>query len=131
MSLAIWAVVCLPLQAQFSDLYVFGDSLSDVGNLSAATLGFLPGSDYFDGRYSNGPVYAELLAEKLGLEPLRRSGEGGNNFAYGGASTSGTSFLEGWHRGVSAGWNASTGKARTQNFNADLGVHREAERYRG
>ncbi|MEM1303951.1 MAG: SGNH/GDSL hydrolase family protein, partial [Planctomycetota bacterium] len=53
------------------------------------TLGFFPGSGYFDGRFSNGPVYAELLADALGLEPLTRSGAGGDNFAFGGAETAG------------------------------------------
>ena len=83
------------ISAEFSDLYVFGDSLSDMGNLSAATFGLQPGDDYFRGRFSNGPVYAEVLADSLGIEDFRRSGDGGNNYAYGGGRTSGTSFFEG------------------------------------
>ena len=43
----------------------------------------------------------------------------------------GTSFLRGWTKGVSVGWNAASGKSRTQNFNADLGLSRETERNRG
>ncbi len=81
--------------AEFDDLFVFGDSLSDVGNLDRVTLGLQPGDDYFDGRFSNGPVYSELLALELGLGPLERSTADGNNFAYGGGRTSGTSFFEG------------------------------------
>ena len=79
----------------FSELIVFGDSLSDVGNTSAATLGVQPGPEYFDGRFSNGPVYAERLAEGLGLGPLVRSELGGGNYAYGGAETDGPGFFGG------------------------------------
>jgi outer membrane lipase/esterase len=79
----------------YTSLLVFGDSLSDVGNTSAATLGFSPGSNYFQGRYSNGPVYAERLATGLGLGTLTRSGAGGNDFAYGGARLTGTGGFTG------------------------------------
>jgi outer membrane lipase/esterase len=46
----------------FGRVVSFGDSLSDNGNLDAATFGLAPGSDYFAGRFSNGPTFAELLA---------------------------------------------------------------------
>lgn len=82
-------------QAQFTDLYVFGDSLSDIGNLSTVTLGIQPGDEYYEGRFSNGPVYSELLANKLGIDDFERSIRGGNNYAYAGGRTSGTSFFEG------------------------------------
>ncbi len=64
----------------FSKLYVFGDSLSDPGNIYNSTtfvqpfdwlLGFdipvIPPSPYYEGRYSNGPIWADYLAEDLGL----------------------------------------------------------------
>ncbi len=78
--------------APFSNIYVLGDSLSDQGNLYAATLATagtgLPANDhYYQGRFSNGPIYVDLLAQKLGLPPLTPSIGGGNNFAYGGART--------------------------------------------
>lgn len=76
-------------------MVIFGDSLSDVGNISAATLGLYPGDGYPSPRFSNGPVYAELLAAGLGLPTVVRSGEDGNNFAYGGAQTTGTGGFEG------------------------------------
>ncbi|QDT70155.1 Phosphatidylcholine-sterol acyltransferase precursor [Planctomycetes bacterium MalM25] len=79
----------------YSDLFVFGDSLSDLGNTNAWTLGVAPGTNYYQGRFSNGPVYAERLSEGLGLGTLTRDGVGGDNFAYGGAETDGPGGFEG------------------------------------
>ncbi len=46
---------------------VFGDSLSDTGNLYAATGGGVPPDPpYWQGRASNGPLWSELLAADLG-----------------------------------------------------------------
>jgi phospholipase/lecithinase/hemolysin len=81
--------------AAFSELVVFGDSLSDIGNISQATFELQPGPYYYSGRFSNGPVYAEAVATGLGLAPLARSTAGGGDFAYGGAKTTGTGGLEG------------------------------------
>ena len=83
------------LWAQFSQLTVFGDSLSDTGNIQKRTFGIQPGSDYFRGRFSNGPVYAELLATRLGIGPLLPTEDGGTNYAHGGARTTGSPFFEG------------------------------------
>ncbi|MBF2065884.1 MAG: SGNH/GDSL hydrolase family protein [Calothrix sp. C42_A2020_038] len=64
-------------------LYVFGDSLSDVGNMYRATTGsYPPNPPYFQGRYSNGQVWVEYLASKLALNAKQSV-----NFAYGGATT--------------------------------------------
>jgi Phospholipase/lecithinase/hemolysin len=52
--------------AAYSALYVFGDSLSDNGNIPAAS-GYRPSAPYADGRFSNGPVAVEYLADNLGL----------------------------------------------------------------
>lgn len=53
----------------FTDLYIFGDSLSDSGNLFAASGGTAPpSSPYFDGHFSDGPVWVESLAPLLDLE---------------------------------------------------------------
>jgi phospholipase/lecithinase/hemolysin len=79
----------------FSELVIFGDSLSDVGNIAQATGGIYPGQYYYNNRFSNGPVYAEALAIGLELPTTVRSTAGGDNFAYGGAKTSGTGGLEG------------------------------------
>ena len=74
------------VSAPVTDLYVFGDSLSDTGNLFALTGGLAPPSpDYFNGRFSDGPVWVETLAPLLGLAV--DFGVGGNNWAVGGAFT--------------------------------------------
>lgn len=66
----------------YSGLYVFGDSLSDNGNLYGLTGGAMPAEPYWDGRFSNGPVAAEVLAQGLGL------GSGAfHDMAIGGAQT--------------------------------------------
>jgi phospholipase/lecithinase/hemolysin len=62
----------------FTALYVFGDSLSDTGNNPAT-----PAQSYYNGRYSNGPLWVEYLSADLGL-PYNAS----NNFAYAGSTTS-------------------------------------------
>ncbi|MGB3205148.1 MAG: SGNH/GDSL hydrolase family protein [Crinalium sp.] len=67
----------------FNEIYVFGDSLSDIGNMSQATQGYSPPSPlYYKGRYSNGLVWVDYLASKLKLTLNKK-----NNFAYGGATT--------------------------------------------
>ena len=77
----------------FTNLVVFGDSLSDVGNVDSSPFVDIPGPYYWNGRFSNGPVYAETLATGLGLPALTRStASGGTDYAYGGAKTTGTSF---------------------------------------
>ena len=67
-------------------LFVFGDSLSDTGNLfdltSALGNPIPPSPPYFEGRFSNGPVAVEILAEELDLSFNLDS-----NFAWGGAKT--------------------------------------------
>lgn len=78
----------------FSDLVIFGDSLSDTGNLSLATGGAYPGTaqPYDGGRYSDGPVWTEYLAAGLGLSHAATPYlTGGNNYAYAGARTGGVS----------------------------------------
>ena len=79
----------------FSQLVIFGDSLSDVGNIAQASFDAYPGPYYYNDRFSNGPVYAEALSIGLDLGPTVRSTAGGDNFAYGGAKTSGTGGFEG------------------------------------
>ncbi len=73
----------------FSDVYVFGDSISDIGNAFDITKkingeGLPPAPPYFLERFSNGPVWVEYLTQLLGLTSKRQ-----NNFAVGGANTDG------------------------------------------
>lgn len=89
----------------FSDVYFFGDSLSDTGNTQALFANIPPpfgpiavpnpgDGPYAGGRFSNGPVWTEFLAAGLGFagaaKPLH---EGGNNYAYAGARTGGLPSL--------------------------------------
>lgn len=76
-----------PTGSLFSTIYSFGDSLSDVGNISALTLHTLPATPYVGGHFTNGPVWVEDLAAQLGLSAPRPSVLGGTGFAYGGAET--------------------------------------------
>jgi phospholipase/lecithinase/hemolysin len=71
----------------YTAIYSFGDSLSDAGNVYNLTGGLAPASPYSNGRYSNGNVWAQDLANILGLGPLTASLNGGTDYAYGGATT--------------------------------------------
>ena len=75
------ALVASP-PSSFSGLVVFGDSLSDNGNLFALTGGTVPPAPYYQGRFSNGPVAVERLASGLGL-----SGAQFHDLAIAGAQT--------------------------------------------
>lgn len=72
-----------------SQIIVFGDSISDTGNFHLATGGVVAGPPYFEGRFSNGPVWIEVLAEQLSLPAPGPSIIGGSNYAWGGAQTGG------------------------------------------
>jgi len=76
-----------------AELFVFGDSLSDVGNFSKITEGKLPPTPLYRPRkFTNGPVWIEYLAEALG-EPIPNcSMEGGTNYACNGSRVAGFSL---------------------------------------
>lgn len=63
----------------FSSVVVYGDSLSDNGNLYGLDGGLYPASPYYQGRLSNGPLAVEQLAASL-QAPLV-------DFAYAGATS--------------------------------------------
>jgi phospholipase/lecithinase/hemolysin len=65
--------------ATFNQIYAFGDSLTDNGNLFAASGDTFPPYPYYEGRISNGPVWVEYLAKDWGIKL--------NDFAYAGATT--------------------------------------------
>jgi phospholipase/lecithinase/hemolysin len=80
---AIALTTLVPLQAnaaRYSQVFGFGDSLTDTGRLFDQ-LGF-PGPPYFNGRISNGPIWLEYLVPSLGL-----SFDSTDNFAYAGAAS--------------------------------------------
>jgi len=92
--LSVYSLSALALP--YSGVYFFGDSLTDVGNVQntyaaiphppgAPTV--IPGAPYdSSGRASNGPIYADVLAQGLGFSATP-STMGGNDFAFGGART--------------------------------------------
>lgn len=72
----------------FTDIVAFGDSMTDTGNGSLAGDGRYPVSPhYYEGRASNGPVWVEYLADRLGVQRPEASLGGGTNYAYSGAQT--------------------------------------------
>jgi len=96
----------LPAKAKISsltNLFSFGDSLSDSGNsksISQSAKGFtFPPAPYFDGRYSNGPVAVEYLWQAFnpGSTAFKNSltpGNQGTNYAIGGSSSGLQNYLE-------------------------------------
>jgi outer membrane lipase/esterase len=99
---ALAVLAALPAHAYpYSGFYLFGDSLSDSGNVALA-LGqaagvaqsisntYIPGlpyptdGTYFPAVFSNGPVWASDFAAAFGLQALP-SLAGGTNFAFAGA----------------------------------------------
>src|SRR5689334_22397744 len=70
---------------EISQIVAFGDSLSDVGNTYLA-IGYPP-APYYNGHYSNGPIWLEYLAQRLGIAAPTPSLAGGTDNAWGGAQT--------------------------------------------
>ena len=106
-TVAVFCIVLNPLPSiavNSSELFVFGDSLSDTGNLFNASKTVTgtgtPSPPYFQGRFSNGLVWVDYLAKKLNLDPIPVTTLAANahppqgiNFAYGGATTGSSSNL--------------------------------------
>jgi phospholipase/lecithinase/hemolysin len=96
---AAWARI-----SSLSNLFVFGDSLSDSGNSKAVSNGVtggtitFPPAPYFDGRFSNGLVAAEYLWQAFNPDDttFTSSLTGGSNYAIGGATTGLENFIEVW-----------------------------------
>ena len=89
--------------ADFSAEYVFGDSLSDNGNLAAALGTNFPNPPSFDNSFTNGKVAVQLLAESLGLSAnaslwLTSPSPQGTNYAVGGATSA--AFAMGGSMGI-------------------------------
>jgi outer membrane lipase/esterase len=74
-------------QRTFTSQYSFGDSLSDDGNLYALTSHLQPLSPpYFNGRFSNGPTFVELLGNSIVPAATVSAKRGNLDFAFGGAT---------------------------------------------
>ena len=98
-----FAVFCFTLPqkaiaANFSQFFVFGDSLSDTGNVFNVSGGQIPISPpYFQGRFSNDKIWVDYLGKDLGLTPTLVTSlpqdfstippTQGINFAFGGANS--------------------------------------------
>jgi thermolabile hemolysin len=90
-------VVCIQMAVCCrAEVQVFGDSLSDTGNFSAVYWNlqgevFPPSPLYANGRFSNGPVWVDYLAESLGELAPTPALLGGTNYAFNGARAAGAS----------------------------------------
>ncbi len=88
-ALALAAAAGAASAQDYDRLVVLGDSLSDNGNLYQLTHGGKPASPpYYQGRFSSGPTFVELL----GFDLQRYDGDvrGDINLAFGGALTDAT-----------------------------------------
>jgi phospholipase/lecithinase/hemolysin len=81
------------LAGTVSNIYAFGDSLSDAGNAYIATGGAEPAAPYVNGEFSNGPVWVQDLAKSLGLPAVTPSLAGGNDYAVGSAISGNLPFV--------------------------------------
>ncbi|MEL4893911.1 SGNH/GDSL hydrolase family protein [Crocosphaera sp. Alani8] len=98
--LTIFSLISPPaVAAGFSRIYGFGDSLSGTGNINQivieATNGtqtFPPSPPYFQGRFSNGPAWIEILAQRLDIPLI--------NSAFGGATSGFENTLNGTSLGI-------------------------------
>lgn len=81
----------------FSADYVFGDSLSDRGNLAAFLGHHFPSPPFFHDSFTNGPTAVQVMAQRLGLNadpslfvtkfaPALGYTPGGSNYAVAGAT---------------------------------------------
>ncbi|CAI8336881.1 MAG: Alpha-agarase [Marine Group II euryarchaeote MED-G33] len=82
------------MSPQYTNLFIFGDSLSDSGNTYSA-FGTPESPPYWQGRYSNGQNWADFSTDWLGISNINgRGAASGNNRAFGGAGTgNGMSFF--------------------------------------
>ncbi len=88
--LGVSSAVAGPYDAE----YVFGDSLSDNGNLAAALGTNFPDPPSYHDSFTNGPVSVQLLAQSLGLSlnpslwTTAPAAPAGTNYAVAGATSS-------------------------------------------
>jgi len=89
-----------------TNVVAFGDSLSDNGNFFALSGGTVPPPPYFNGRFSNGPVWVERYAAGQGATLDDRAvggamtGTGNTNGAFPGITTQINTYVAGLSGGV-------------------------------
>ncbi|MBF0467750.1 MAG: SGNH/GDSL hydrolase family protein [Desulfamplus sp.] len=74
-------IVCNAYSIELKNIVLFGDSLSDDGNLFSFNEGLYPLAPYYKGRFSDGPVWFEYLAEEIGVTGMTL------NYAHAGATS--------------------------------------------
>jgi outer membrane lipase/esterase len=95
-AVALAGLSALSNAGSYSGLYIFGDSLSDAGNISLAVgsdpgqvitgNSYIPDLPYASGQFSNGDVWAKTFANALGFVGASfPSLAGGSDLAFGGA----------------------------------------------
>jgi phospholipase/lecithinase/hemolysin len=90
-AVVLLASLTIPVGQSRAAIFAFGDSLSDTGNLivdlpimfdPSFNFSRFPTPPYVGGQASNGPVWLQQLASRLGMAPLAPSVAGGTNYAY-------------------------------------------------
>ena len=108
----------------FSQLVVFGDSLSDAGNAAAVTGNAFPPSPPYAGTFSNGPTAAQYLAQRIGV-PVQlgwpTTSAASNNFAVGGAGNGTNNF--------NVDFNSPPGLGAAFPALVQSGIQRQIQRY--
>ena len=89
-SISLGSLMAAAAAPTYDAIYVFGDSYCDVGNDYIATGGAEPLSPpYYNGRFSNGPIWIEHVAGGMHL-PMLPALAGGTDYAFGGAFATAT-----------------------------------------
>lgn len=101
----------------YENLIIFGDSLSDTGNLASVSVDFpFP---FYQNRISNGPIIVDFLAAEMGLDALASEhlsvNSSGTNFAIAGANIVGDD-IEDLSPQVSAFLQANNGNANRKDL---------------
>ncbi|KAI8846518.1 hypothetical protein BC829DRAFT_265962 [Chytridium lagenaria] len=95
-ALCIWTVL-MGLELVVSDItriVAFGDGLSDINNLYNRTSGLFPAAPYYQGRFSDGPIWLDFMSWSLGNSSA--NGVEVKSFANGASITNKTLAIPRW-----------------------------------